>query len=94
VPAAQDDAARELQLLTGHREALVRQRIEAQDRLRWLLYDIDPDLRIPAGALDRKVWLDRVAQRLAGCEQTVGVRISRDLVRRWRTLTRDANELE
>jgi transposase len=71
--AAQDDAARELQLLTGHREALVRQRSEAQDRLRWLLHDIDPDVRIPAGALDRKVWLDRVARRLARCEQTVAV---------------------
>jgi hypothetical protein len=32
--AAQDDAARELQLLTSHREALVRQRTEAQDRFR------------------------------------------------------------
>ncbi|MCA1680486.1 MAG: Tn3 family transposase [Actinobacteria bacterium] len=85
--AAQDDAARELQLLTSHREALVRQRSEAQDRLRWLLHDIDPDVRIPAGALDRKVWLDRVARRLARCEQTVAVRIARDLVRRCRSLT-------
>ena len=92
--AAQDDAARELQLLTSHREALVRQRSEAQDRLRWLLHDIDPDLQIPAGALDRKVWLDRAARRLARGEQTVAVRIARDLVRRCRSLTRDANELE
>jgi transposase len=92
--AVQDDAARDLQLLTGHREALVRQRSEAQDRLRWLLHDIDPDVQIPAGALDRKVWLDRVARRLARDEQTVVVRIARDLVRRCRTLTRDATELE
>jgi transposase len=92
--AVPDDAARELQLLTSHREALVRQRSEAQDRLRWLLHDIDPDLQIPAGALDRKVWLDRVARRLARGEQTVAARIARDLVRRCRGLTRDANELE
>jgi transposase len=92
--AVQDNAARELQLLTNHREALVRQRSEAQDRLRWLLHDIDPDLQIPVGALDRKIWLDRVARRLARGEQTVAVRIARDLVRRCRTLTRDANELE
>jgi transposase len=90
----QDDAARDLQLLINHREALVRQRSEAQDRLRWLLHDIDPDLRIPAGALDRTVWLDRVARRLARGEQSVAVRIARDLVRRCRTLTREANELE
>jgi hypothetical protein len=44
--AAHDDAARDLQLLASHREALVRQRSEAQDRLRWLLHDIDPDLRV------------------------------------------------
>ena len=90
----QDDAARDLQLLTSHREALVRQRSEAQDRLRWLLHDIDPAMRIPAGALDRRVWLDRVGRRLARSEQTVAVRIARDLARRCRTLTRDANELE
>jgi transposase len=53
--ALEDDRARDLQLLVNHREALVRQRSEAQDRLRWLLHDIDPDTRIPAGALDRKV---------------------------------------
>jgi hypothetical protein len=44
----QDDAARDLQLLINHREVLVRQRSEAQDRLRWLLHDIDPDVQIPA----------------------------------------------
>lgn len=69
--AAQDDVARELQLLTSHREALVRQRSEAQDRLRWLLHNIDPDVQIPASALDRTVWLDRVTRRLARNEQTV-----------------------
>jgi hypothetical protein len=57
-------------------------------------HDIDPSVQIPAGALDRTVWLDRVARRLARNEQTVGVRIARDLVRRCRTLTRDANDLE
>ena len=95
LPAAvEDEAARDLRLLVDHREALVRQRSEAQDRLRWLLHDIDPNLRIPAGALDRKVWLERVARRLTRQEQGVSVRIARDLVRRCRALTREANELE
>ena len=95
LPAAVDDVrARDLQLLVGHRESLVRQRSETQDRLRWLLHEIDPGLRVPAGALDRKVWLERVGRRLARTERGVQVRIARDLVRRCRQLTRDANELE
>jgi transposase len=72
----------------------VRQRSEAQDRLRWLLHTIDPELRVPAGALDRRVWLDRVARRLARAEQSVEIRIARDLVRRCRQLTAEANALE
>ena len=72
----------------------MRQRSEAQDRLRWLLHDIEPDLQVPAGALDRKVWLERVARRLTRAEQGVAVQIARDLVRRCRTLTREVNELE
>lgn len=92
--AVQDDTAREIKLLVDHREALVRQRREAQDRLRWLLHSWDPGLQIPAGALDRKPWLDRLARRLSRAEQTVEVRIARDLVSRCRSLTADANELE
>ena len=71
--AAQDDAARDLQLLASHREALVRQRSEAQDRLRWLLHDIDPDLRVrPARWIVRSgliaslgVW--HASSRRSGC---------------------------
>ncbi len=78
----------------SHRETLVRQRSEAQDRLRWLLHAIQPDLRVPTGALDRKIWLERVGRRLARGEQDVQVRIGRHLVRHCRQLTREANELE
>ena len=92
--AVEDEAAHDLRLLLDHRESLVRQRSEAQDRLRWLLHDIDPDLQVPAGALDRKVWLGRVARRLARKGQVPQVRIARDLVRRCSALTRDANQLE
>ena len=86
--------AREIKLLVDHRETLVRQRTEAQDRLRWLLHAVDPQMSIPAGALDRKIWLDRVERRLAHVAQCVEVRIARDLVARCRALTIDANELE
>ncbi len=44
-------AARSARIIVA--EALVRQRSEAQDRLRWLLHDIDPNIQIPAGALGR-----------------------------------------
>jgi transposase len=92
--AVEDEAAREMKLLVDHRETLVRQRSEAQDRVRWLLHVIDPELRVPGGALDRKVWLDRLARRLARSRQSVEVRIARDLVRRCRQLTGEANALE
>ena len=44
--------------------------------------------------LDRQVWLQRVARRLARLEQTTQVRIGRELVRRISELSRRANELE
>jgi transposase len=49
---------------------------------------------VPAGALDRTVWLDRVAGKLARREQTLQVRIARDLVGRCRSLTRTILQLE
>jgi transposase len=91
--AVQDNAARELQLLTNHREALVRQRSEAQDRLRWLLHDIAPDLQIPVGRWTARSGLTASRGASRG-EQTAAVRSREILVRRCRTLTRDANELE
>jgi transposase len=92
--AVEDHEAREIKLLVDHRETLVRQRTEAQDRLRWLLHAVDPEMTVPAGALDRKVWLDRVERRLARAAKSVEVRIAQDLVARCRALTIDANELE
>jgi len=85
---------RELKLLLDHREDLVQERSRIQQRLRWHLHDLDPELEIPAGALDRRCWLERIARRLARGEQTAQVRISRELLRRCRELTGRANELE
>lgn len=53
-----------------------------------------PDLQIPAGALDRKIWLDRVARRRSRSDPTVEVQIACDLASRCRSLSADANELE
>jgi transposase len=85
---------REIRLLHDHRDDLVAERTRIQNRLRWHLHDLDPGLEIPAGGLDRRVWLDRLARRLARLEQSVQVRIARELVRRCRELSRSVAELE
>ncbi len=86
-PRPGEQATRELKLLVDHRDDLVDERRRAQQRLRWQLHDLDPDLTVPPGALDRTIWLDRVARRLRRGEHTVQVRIARELVGRCRTLT-------
>jgi transposase len=87
-PRPGEAAMRELKLLVDHRDGLVDERRRVQQRLRWQLHDVDPELTVPPGALDRAVWLDRVARRLRGAEPTVQTRIARELVGRCRSLTR------
>ena len=95
LPAAQlEGRSREIRLLFDHRDDLVGERTRIQQRLRWHLHELCPELELPAGALDRQVWLQRVARRLARLEQTTQVRIGRELVRRISELSRRANELE
>lgn len=95
LPAAHlDEAALELKLLLEHREDLVKARSGDQQRLRWHLHDLWPDFELPAGCLDRAVWLDRVARKLARAEQGARVRVSRELVRAIRDQTKRASELE
>jgi transposase len=74
LPAAhlEEDALR-VKLLLGHREDL---------------HDLWPDLELPAGCLDRTVWLDRLARRLARTEQGTRVTIARELVVEIRRRTR------
>jgi transposase len=89
-----DEAALELKLLLDHREDLVKARSEDQQRLRWHLHDLWPDFELPAGCLDRIVWLDKVARKLARAEQGARVRVSRELVRAIRERSKRATELE
>ena len=93
-PRPGEAALRELKLLVDHRDDLVDERRRAQQRLRWQLHDLDPTLTVPPGALDRTVWLDRVARRLRRAEQTVQIRIARELVGRCRSLTRSILDLD
>jgi transposase len=92
--AALEGPAREIKLLLDHREDLVWERSRIQCRLRWLLHDRWPELELAIGCLDRMVWLERLAGRLARCSQDADVRVMRAQVRRIKELTREANALE
>lgn len=95
LPAARlEGREREIRLLLDHREDLVGERTRIQQRLRWHLHELAPELELPAGCLDRRCWLDRLGRRLARREQTAQVRIARELVIRCRELTRRERELE
>jgi transposase len=93
-PRAGEETLRELKLLVDHRDDLVAERRRCQQRLRWHLHELDPNLCIPLGALDRTVWLDRLARQLARREQTTQARIARDLLVRCRALTRSIADLD
>jgi hypothetical protein len=77
----EDAAATELKLLSDHRANLIHERSTAQDRLRWHLRDLWPELQIPPGGLDREKWLERVSRRLGRSQAGARVRIMRQLVR-------------
>ena len=81
-------------MLVDHRDCLVAERTRAQQRLRWHLHELDPGFEVPAGGLDRTVWLDRLGRRFARGEQTVQTTIARELVGRCRMLTRTIREIE
>jgi transposase len=93
-PRPEEGRLRELKLLVDHRDDLVAERRRCQQRLRWHLHELEPGLQVPLGALDRSLWLDRLGRRLARREQTLQVRIARELVGRRRGLTRSILGLE
>ena len=92
--AVLEGPAREVKLLLDHREDLVSERTRIQSRLRWLLHDRWPELELPVGCLDRLVWLERLAGRLARSPQDADVRVMRAQVRRLKQLAGEATTLE
>lgn len=88
-----DERTRELKLLLDHREDLVHERTRIQARLRWHLHELELGSDVPAGALDRALWLRRVGRRLARAEQTTLVQIAREQLRQIVALTRRIEEL-
>jgi len=89
-----DEEALAVKLLLDHREHLVKARTQEQQRLRWHLHDLWPELEIPTGGLDRPLWLERVARRLSRAERGTRVRIAQELVLEIRRRTRKVKELE
>ena len=91
-----DERAMEIRLLADHREDLVAERTRAQNRLRWHLVELCPQLEasLPKRSLDRQLQLDRVARALRRMPAVARVRVARELVTRIRQLTRQANALE
>jgi transposase len=79
--AGHDTASREIKLLVDHREDLVNSRTAMQNRLRWHLHEIDPELDPPAGSLARRGTLDELTEQLGRQPQdTVIVRIAIELL--------------
>ena len=53
-----------------------------------------PSSSFPNGCLDRQLWLERLAGRLARSAQNADVRVTRHQVRRLKALTREVNTIE
>jgi len=94
--ACLDEQALDIRLLNDYRAQLVAERTRHQNRLRWHLVDLDPELehRVPDRALAREQWVQRINRRLARLAQNRRVRIARDLLSRIRELTRSERALE
>jgi transposase len=94
--ASHDTVSREIKLLVDHREDLVNTRTQLQNRLRWHLHELDPELDPTSRALDRLATLDGIATWLGTCPSasSVLVRVASELVADIRALTVRANTLE
>ena len=88
-----DGESRELRLLVDHREDLVQERTRIQNRLRWLLHELDPEFVVGAGTLDRQHVLARIETWLMSREGVI-VEIAVSLVQPTRQLNLECGRLE
>ena len=77
--AEHDQPSRELKLLVDHREDLVAERTRMQNRLRWHLHELDPEIDPPARRLGEVGVLDALAARL-GEHHGMVARLAAELV--------------
>jgi transposase len=96
-PAAHlDQRAMEIRLLSDHRKDLVAERTRAQNRLRWHLLELCPEVErsLKRGALAQARQLDRIDRRLRRMPGRARVQIAREQLRQIRALTRQVDALE
>ncbi|MFL5861014.1 MAG: IS110 family transposase [Solirubrobacteraceae bacterium] len=91
-----DERAMEIRLLSDHREDLVRERTRMQNRLRWHLLELCPEIerRLPRGALSDLRQLERLDRRLRRIAPSARLRIAREELAHTRALTRQTKQLE
>jgi transposase len=92
--AEHDSTSRELKLLVDHREDLLCERTRMQNRLRWHLHELDPELDVPARGLDRICVLDRLTAWLDTQPAGLVARLAAELVGDIGTSTRRINALQ
>jgi transposase len=92
--AEHSHASREIKLLVDHRDDLVNTRTRIQNRLRWHLHELDPELDPVARGLDRGSELDRVRARLSELPPSTVARLAAELVADIAALTGRINALE
>jgi transposase len=91
-----DERAMQIRLLSDHREDLVRERTRIQNRLRWHLLELCPEVeaKLPPGALSDLRQLERLDRRLRRIAPSMRLRVAREQLAHIRTLTGQAQELE
>jgi transposase len=96
-PAAHlDERAMEIRLLCDHRKDLVAERTRVQNRLRWHLLELCPELErsLGRGSLADPRQLGRVDRRLRRLPACARQRVAREQIAQLRGVTRQADALE
>jgi transposase len=96
-PAAYlDESAMEIRLISDHRHDLVAERTRVQNRLRWHLVSLDPELEasLKRGSLADARQLDRIDRRLRRIPSGARTRVAREQISHIRSLTRQVNQLK
>jgi transposase len=91
-----DERAMEVRLLSDHRKDLVAERTRVQNRLRWHLLELCPELErsLKRGSLAALGQLERIDRRLRRIGGGARVRVAREQVAALRVLSRQVDALE
>lgn len=91
-----DEQAMEIRLLADHRSDLVAERTRMQNRLRWHLVTLCPELEraLPRRSLDQLARLERLDRQLRRLPVSARVRVAREELTQIRALTRQITTLE